>query len=114
MVRDFRWHALGPLVLLEGRVRANQYKVVLTDHLYPIMQYLHPNGSGLFTVPIHRTRGLTLNEYDDEANHMIWSLQLADNIYGRISGEEFDSALKPASSNHWLREYLLGEMCSFI
>ena len=37
----FCWHELGPLVPLEGRVTANQYKVVVSDQLYP-------DGSGLF------------------------------------------------------------------
>lgn len=30
----FWWHDLSPLVLLELRVTANQYQVILTDHLY--------------------------------------------------------------------------------
>ncbi len=35
----FCWHGLGPLVPLEGRVTANQYKGVLSDHFYPTMKY---------------------------------------------------------------------------
>ncbi len=33
----FCGHGLGPLVPLEGRVTANQYKVDLSDHLYPVI-----------------------------------------------------------------------------
>ena len=58
----FFWHGLGPLVLLKGRVTANQYKVVLSDHLYPMMKHFYPDGSGLFqddNAPIHRARGVT-------------------------------------------------------
>ncbi len=37
----FCWHGLGPLVPLEGKVTANQYKVVLSDHLYPMMKHFY-------------------------------------------------------------------------
>ncbi len=53
----FCWHGLGSLVPLEGRVTADQYKVVLSDHLYPVMKHFYPDGSGLFkddNAPIHR------------------------------------------------------------
>ncbi len=33
------------LVPLEGRVTASQYKVVLSDHLQPIMKHFYPDGS---------------------------------------------------------------------
>ncbi len=58
----FCLYGLGPLVPLEGRVTADQYKVVLSDHLYPVMKHFYPDGSGLFQgdgTPIHRARGLT-------------------------------------------------------
>lgn len=29
-------------------VTANQYKAVLSDHLYPVMKHFYPDGSGLF------------------------------------------------------------------
>lgn len=35
-------------VLEEGRVIANQYKVLMSDHLYPVMKHLNPDGNGLF------------------------------------------------------------------
>lgn len=57
-VGTFCWHGLGPLVTLEGRVTANQHKVVLTHHLYPVMKHFYPDGSGLFqddNAHIHRT-----------------------------------------------------------
>ena len=72
----FCWHGLGPLVPLEGRVTANQYKVVLSDHLYPMMKHFYPDGSGLFqddNAPIHRARGVTewFDEYENDVNHML-------------------------------------------
>lgn len=38
----FAGDGLGPLVPLEKRVTANQYKVVLSDHLYPAMKHFYP------------------------------------------------------------------------
>ena len=46
--RTFFWHGFGPLVSLEGRVTANQYKVVLSDDLYPMMKHFYLEGRGLF------------------------------------------------------------------
>ncbi len=37
----FSWHGLGPLVPLGGRVDANQYKVVVSDHLCPMMKHFY-------------------------------------------------------------------------
>ncbi len=68
----FCWQGLGPLVPLEGRVTSNQYKVVLNDHLYPMMKYFCPDGSGLFqddNAPIHRARGVSewFDEYENSS-----------------------------------------------
>ncbi len=68
----FWWHGLGPLVPLQGRVTANQYKVVLSDHLHPMMKHLYPDGSGLFqddNAPIHRAGGVTewFDVYENDA-----------------------------------------------
>ncbi len=49
-------HGLGPLVLLEGRVTANQCKVILSDHLLSMMKHFYPDGSGLSqddNAPVH-------------------------------------------------------------
>ena len=76
----FCWHGLGPLVPLEGRVTA---KVVLSDHLYPMMKHFYPDGTGLFqddNAPIHRARGVTewFDEYKNDVNHMLWPSQSTD------------------------------------
>ena len=73
----FCWHGLGPLVT------ANQYQVVLSDHLYPMMKHFCPDVSGLFqddNAPIHRARGVTewFDEYENDVNHMLWPLQSPD------------------------------------
>lgn len=41
----FCQNGLGPL---KGSVTANEYKLILIDHFYPIMKTLCPNGSGVF------------------------------------------------------------------
>jgi len=78
----FCWHGLGPLVPLERRVTANQYKVVLSDHLYPMMKHFYPDGSGLQddNAPIHRARGVTewFDEFKNNVNHMLWPSQSPD------------------------------------
>lgn len=38
--RLFCWNGLGLLVPLMGSVTANQYKALLTDHLYPMRQHI--------------------------------------------------------------------------
>ena len=43
----FFWHRPSPLVPLSGRVTVDQYKVVLTDHLYPMMKHFYPDSSGV-------------------------------------------------------------------
>lgn len=41
------WQVWGPRVQLEGRFTANQYQVVLRDHLYYMMKHFYPDGSVL-------------------------------------------------------------------
>lgn len=64
--RSFCLHGLGPLVPLEGNVIANQYEVLLIDHLYSEIKHFYPDGSGLFHGG-HRAQGLTeWLEYENE------------------------------------------------
>ena len=70
------WHGWGPLVSSEGRVTANQYKVVLNDHLYPMMKHVYPDGSGLVqddNAPTQRARGVTewFDGYENKVNHIL-------------------------------------------
>lgn len=47
---------------MKKKVTANQYKVILSYHLYPVIRHLCLDGSGVFQVdssPIYRARGLT-------------------------------------------------------
>ena len=65
--------------LREGRVTANQYKVV-SDHLYSTMKHFYPDEGGLFldeNASIHQARGVTdwSDEYESDVNHMLWPLQ---------------------------------------
>ena len=51
------WHGLGSIVPLKGEVIADQYKVGLSDHLYPVMEHFYHDGSGLFHVDIAPSHG---------------------------------------------------------
>lgn len=69
-------HGLGPLVPSEERVTANQYRVSLSDHLYPVMKHVQPDGSGLFQddgVPVRRARGVNegFDEYENDADRVL-------------------------------------------
>lgn len=52
----------------------NQYKVIPTDHLYPMMKRFYPGGCVLFQedpAPIHRAWRLT-ELFDQNASHVLW------------------------------------------
>ncbi len=49
---------LGPTVVFQGRVTANQYKVILSDSCHPVMKPFSPP-PGRQIPPIHRTQGDT-------------------------------------------------------
>ena len=66
---------------MQINTNTNQYKVVLSDHLYPMMKHFYPDGSGLFqddNTPIHRAQGITewFDEHENDVNHMLWPSQL--------------------------------------
>lgn len=44
LCKAVRWHSLGSFVLFEETIIANQYKLVLTDHLCPMMKHFYPDG----------------------------------------------------------------------
>ena len=72
----FCCHGFGPLVPLEKRLTVNQYKCVLSVHLYHTMKHFYPDGSGLFqdgNAPIHRTSEVTewLAECENDVNPML-------------------------------------------
>ncbi len=82
---------MGPLVPLEGRVTADQYKVILSDHLYHLVKHFYPDGSGLFQ--------------DIITHHPIKHLW-------EILDQRVRQCSPPPSPKHQMREYLLEERCS--
>lgn len=57
-VGHFCCNGLCPHVPLEQSITANQYKLILSDHLYPVMKHLYSDRTGHFlddSVLIHRT-----------------------------------------------------------
>lgn len=41
-------HGLSPFVALAGGVMANQCKVALSDHFYPLIKHFYAHGNALF------------------------------------------------------------------
>ncbi len=78
---QYRPECLSPTV--RGRVTANQYDLVLSDHLYSVMKHFYPDEIGLFqddNAPIHRARGVTewFDVYENDVNNLLWPLQSPD------------------------------------
>lgn len=44
----FCWHILGSTVPIEKTISLNHNKVIVTNHLYPMMRHFYPDGCGLF------------------------------------------------------------------
>lgn len=55
---------MGPFVPLEGQRTSDEYKVVLSDHLY-LMKYFCPDRSSLFQ-----------DEHENNVNHVLWALSV--------------------------------------
>lgn len=117
----FCWHGLGPLVPLEGEVTANEYTVILSDHLYPMMRHFYPDGSGLFqddNAPLHRSQEVTqwFNENENDVNHMLWPSQSPDlnpiEHLWEILEQRVRQRSPPPLSKEQMREYLSEEWCS--
>ncbi len=67
-------HFTGMVWVSEGSLQIS--KVVLSDHLYPMMKHFYPDGSGPFqndNAPIHGHEGSlnVFNEYENDVNHTL-------------------------------------------
>ena len=79
----FSWHGFGAVIPLEGKVNANHYLMVLSDHLHPTLQDFFPAWRGVFhndISPIHRSRVVAkwFDEHDIDVIHMSWPSQSPD------------------------------------
>ena len=80
----FSWHGLGAVIPLEGKVNANRYLMVPSDHLHPMLQHFFPAGRGALqdeNAPIHRARVVTqwFDEHDTDVIYMsIWLSRSSD------------------------------------
>lgn len=94
MLWHFPWYGLAPLVLLDGKLTANQYKVILTDQLYPMMKHFYPIGRGLFQEDSAPSTGLAgLPNGLKRKNHILCPSHSSDlNPFGLL-WEILDSAL---------------------
>ena len=44
----FSWHCFGAVIPLEGKIYANSYDMILSDHLHLMLQHFFPAGRGVF------------------------------------------------------------------
>lgn len=77
------WQTLGPLIVLEGRVTAKDYRTILEDHLHSMVQTLFSDGGAVFqddNCPIHTAKLVTewFDEHDSEVEHLPWPAQSPD------------------------------------
>ncbi|GFW56022.1 transposable element Tcb2 transposase [Trichonephila clavipes] len=67
---------LRPLVVLRGMITGDHYRIILGDHLHPMLQTLFPGERPVFqddNAPVHTSRYVQtwLHEHDDEVEHLI-------------------------------------------
>lgn len=77
------WHSLGPILVLDGRVTAKDYRTILEDHVHPMVQTLYPEGGAVYqddNAPIHTARLVKdwFDEHESEVEHLPWPAQSPD------------------------------------
>lgn len=77
------WYSMGPMVTLQGRITGKDYVTILADHVHPMVQYLFPNGDGMFqddNAPIHTSRIVQdwFYEHEGDLSHLPWPPQSPD------------------------------------
>ncbi|GBO46691.1 Transposable element Tc1 transposase [Araneus ventricosus] len=73
----FSWAALGPVVVVEQTMKAENYLSIIADQLHPYMAFVFLTGNGLFqqdNAPCHKTRIVLqwFEEHTDEFHLMSW------------------------------------------
>ncbi len=79
----FSWHTLGPLVPIEHRLNATDYRSIVADHVHPFMTTVYPSSDGYFqqdNAPCHKAQIISdwLLEHDNEFNLLKWPPQSPD------------------------------------
>lgn len=75
------WHDVGLCFLLEWSVTANQYKILLTDHLDPVKKYFYPERTRSFPGwlrPHPQGKRLTEKFNEDENDVNVWPVYSPD------------------------------------
>ena len=70
------WHSLGPILVLDGRVTARDYRTILEDHVHPMVQTLYPESGTVYQdddAP-HPARLVKdwFDEHESEVEHLLW------------------------------------------
>lgn len=71
---------LEAFVPIEGKVTANQYKVILAHHLYSMIKHFYPDGFGLFqddNIPTDEAQWLSewFKQTENNVNTILWPSQ---------------------------------------
>lgn len=116
----FSCHGSSPFVPTKGCNATIRSKVLLTDHLYPMMKHFHPAGSGFTGIHWGLLNNLTeqLNTYESDklgwrSNEAVWLLTLCVGFSLNMSlGSRF--MMKPYREKHPMEEVCLTYMANNI
>ncbi len=79
----FSWHTLGPLVLIEHRLKATVYLSIVAEHVHPFMTTVYASSDGYFQQdnrPCHKAQIISdwFLEHDNEFTLLKWPPQSPD------------------------------------
>ena len=116
----FSLHDLGGIIPLEGKVNANRYLMILSDHLHPMLQHFFPARRDVFQddqAPIHRARVVThwFDEHDTDVIYISWlsqspALNPIEHLWD-ILERHLRQRFPPPSNSCELINFLVEEWC---